>query len=244
MPKIERVNIGGDYESYSSKNFSDNFEKELSVKPNDTIIGDLNAPVTIISYDSFSCSHCSFFYSNTFSVIKQNYIDTKIAKFIHRDFSTDKASIDVSRLNSCFKEFVAKNDTTRQFSLIMTLYSFQNNWLKTDYLERVKKYFKIAGMSDEQIQSCLVIDEAAKKNYIEDGVNETRRIASILGISGTPSIFINNVKNDDKNSPEVLSRLIEDAHSNYKLSLESNVNLDVGTGDSDSQQNINEQESA
>ena len=251
VPKAERENLSNlDAATYKSTN--ENVEQELSIKQDDLVIGDVNAPVTIISYDSFSCGHCAFFYLNTFNIIKQNYIDTKIAKFVHRDFPTDKASIDVSRLNNCYKQFVAKNEYIKQFSLIISLYTFQSNWLKTDYLDNVKKYFRIAGMSDDQINECLKIDDSSQNNadvslsnnnsYIEDYVNNLRRISSVLGIIATPTIFVNNVKNDDKNSPEIISKMIEDAYNNYKISLDSDVTLDEGTGDNENQENVLQQE--
>ena len=37
----------------------------LDIAKNDFIIGDENAPITIIEYASMSCSHCADFHKNT-----------------------------------------------------------------------------------------------------------------------------------------------------------------------------------
>lgn len=212
--------------------------KELEIKPNDITEGDPSAPITIVSYDSFTCGHCAFFYTNTYKIIKQNYIDRKIIKFVHRNFATDAASIDVSHLLECYSTQIANGDVARRFAMVQSLYASQNAWIGEGYVENVSKYFKMGGMSEQQIKTCLFNDpaaqasnEASKSTYIQQKIEEIRRISSILGILGTPTIFVNGVKNEDKNSPEVLSKLIEEEYKNYKLSINNDVNLDGGTGD-------------
>ena len=37
----------------------------LDIKDNDFYIGEENAPITIIGYESMSCSHCADFHNNT-----------------------------------------------------------------------------------------------------------------------------------------------------------------------------------
>ena len=48
----------------------------LDIAEDDFMIGDENAPITIIEYASMSCSHCATFHTNTFPVNSKEYIDT------------------------------------------------------------------------------------------------------------------------------------------------------------------------
>ena len=48
----------------------------LDITENDFLIGEDNAPVTIIEYSSLSCSHCANFHNDTLSLLKNEYIDT------------------------------------------------------------------------------------------------------------------------------------------------------------------------
>ena len=48
----------------------------LEPSENDFIIGNENAPITIIEYASMSCSHCASFHNSTLNSIKSEYIDT------------------------------------------------------------------------------------------------------------------------------------------------------------------------
>ena len=46
----------------------------LDISEDDFIIGQLNAPVTIIEYASLSCSHCADFHINTLGKLKENML--------------------------------------------------------------------------------------------------------------------------------------------------------------------------
>jgi len=53
---------------------------------NDAILGDPNAPVTIIEFSDYECPFCSRFYFNTLPALKKAYINTGKVKLIFRDF--------------------------------------------------------------------------------------------------------------------------------------------------------------
>lgn len=49
-------------------------------------IGDENAPVVIVEYSDFTCPFCKRFNDDTLVLIKQNYVDEGIVRFIYKDF--------------------------------------------------------------------------------------------------------------------------------------------------------------
>jgi len=52
----------------------------------DPMLGNKNAPVTIVEFSDFECPYCGRFHSQTFPQIKQEYIDTGKVRFVYRDF--------------------------------------------------------------------------------------------------------------------------------------------------------------
>jgi len=52
----------------------------------DAVIGDANAPVTIIEFSDYQCPFCRKFWSETYPSIKSQYIDTGKVKLVFRDF--------------------------------------------------------------------------------------------------------------------------------------------------------------
>src|SRR3989344_3207671 len=52
----------------------------------DAVLGDKNAPVTIIEFSDYQCPYCRKFWTEAYSQIKEEYIDTGKVKLIFRDF--------------------------------------------------------------------------------------------------------------------------------------------------------------
>ncbi len=52
----------------------------------DAILGDKDAPVTIIEFSDYQCPFCGRFWSETLPLIKEQYIDTGKVRFVYRDF--------------------------------------------------------------------------------------------------------------------------------------------------------------
>jgi len=59
--------------------------KLVSDHRQDNGIGRQDAPVTIVEFSDYQCSHCVKFHKETFEVIKKNYIDTGKVRFVSRD---------------------------------------------------------------------------------------------------------------------------------------------------------------
>ena len=53
------------------------------------MIGDKNAPLTMVEFTDYQCPFCNQFYSTTFPELKKNYIDTGKMRFYSRDLPLD-----------------------------------------------------------------------------------------------------------------------------------------------------------
>ena len=59
---------------------------EVSVE-NDSVLGDPNAPITIVEFSDYSCPFCARHFSETLPQIKSEYIDSGMVKLVYRDFA-------------------------------------------------------------------------------------------------------------------------------------------------------------
>ena len=59
----------------------------MTLGSRDAVLGNANAPVTIIEYGDYQCPFCTRYFSQIQPVIKSQYIDTGKAKMVFRDFS-------------------------------------------------------------------------------------------------------------------------------------------------------------
>jgi protein-disulfide isomerase len=57
------------------------------IGPRDVILGDQNAPVTVVEYGDYQCPFCGIFFTQVEPTLKSQYIDTGKVKFIFRDFA-------------------------------------------------------------------------------------------------------------------------------------------------------------
>jgi protein-disulfide isomerase len=173
----------------------ENIKSELKILKSDFTLGDINAPIQIISYDSFSCHHCANFFENVFPEIDEKYIKTGKVLFIHRDFPLDIQSLTATKLMKCVlnsksEDESIENFNKKAFALILSLYQSQKDWINSDVnSESLYQLFQFAGIKKNDAQDCI------KDEELENRILEERLKASkILKITGTPTFFINGKK--------------------------------------------------
>ena len=60
------------------------------------VVGSKDAKITIIAYESLTCSHCANFHKNVYPELKKDYLDTGLAKIEFRHFPLDLSLIHIS----------------------------------------------------------------------------------------------------------------------------------------------------
>ena len=89
-------------------------------------VGNEDAKITIIAFESLTCSHCANFHTNVFPELKKEFLDTGLAKIEFRHFPLDIAAFNASKISQC------KNDGSSEIL---------NNSLPT-------KYFQLLSVSE------------------------------------------------------------------------------------------------
>ena len=165
-------------------------------------IGNNDAKITIIVYESLTCSHCANFHINVLPSLKREYIDTGIAKIEFRHFPLDVAAFNASKIAQC------KNDGKSE--ILNSLYLNQPKWIKGKTIEEVNKNLKKFLVS-ENIK--VDFNTCTTDKDIEDFVlNDRIEGAKKFKVNATPTIIINNKKFEKslnyKNLKKSLEKLI------------------------------------
>lgn len=148
----------------------------------DHVIGDANAPVTIVEYASMTCPHCARFHANVYPELKKKYIDTGKARLIFREFPLDDLATAVSALAHCA-------GPTRYFPFVATMFERQDYWASNEPLPKLLEMAKQAGFTDEQFNSCLTDQK------LVDGIHEVRKRGDeVFKVNSTPTVFVNGVR--------------------------------------------------
>ena len=82
--KLTRLDIS----QQNSQNFAIASIAE-NITDDDAVMGNSNAPVTIVEFGGLEEPFSELFWNNTFPTIKSQYIDTEKVKFVFRDFPLD-----------------------------------------------------------------------------------------------------------------------------------------------------------
>ena len=166
------------------------------------IVGNIDAKITIIAYESLTCSHCASFHKNVYPQLKEEFLDTGLAKIEFRHFPLDIAALNASKISQC------KNDGNSD--ILQSLYNNQQMWVKGSTVEEanknLQKYLKNEGFR-------IDFDSCVNNKQIEDFVlNDRIEGAKTFKVDATPTIIINNKKFEKplnyKNLKKALEKLI------------------------------------
>ena len=164
--------------------------------------GDEGANITIIAYESLTCSHCADFHKNVYPALKKDFIDRGIAKIEFRHFPLDIAAFNASKISQCNND--GKSD------LLHILFSNQKKWVKGKTAEEAAQYLN-QFLKDESIkidfEKC-VNDKAIEDYILNDRIEGVKKFE----VNATPTIIINDKKFnktlDYKNLKKYLEKLI------------------------------------
>jgi protein-disulfide isomerase len=156
-------------------------------------LGPESAKVTIIEYASASCPHCADFFTDVFTPLKKDYIDTGKVRFIMREFPHNDLGMAGFMLARC-----APQD--KYFPILDVLFATQEKWMQ-DPLNELRSIALQAGFTTEKFDACLKDEKVAK------GIMDVRNKAETLGVDSIPSIFVNGEPFDGKTFDEMKAKI-------------------------------------
>ncbi|MEO3998464.1 DsbA family protein [Mesorhizobium sp. CAU 1732] len=161
------------------------------------VLGNADAPVTIVEYASMTCGHCAAFHNNTLPEIKKNYIDTGKARLIMREFPFDP------RAEAGF--MLARCSDDKYFAMVDVLFKQQQNWAGVqDAQAALLQIARLAGFSQESFEACLT-----DSKLLADVKSVRARGEKDFGVDATPTFFINGNKYSGAMSVAEMSAVID-----------------------------------
>jgi protein-disulfide isomerase len=166
------------------------------------VSGEIDAKITIIAYESLTCSHCASFHKDIYPQLKKDFLDTGLAKIEFRHFPLDIAAFNAAKIAQC--------NYNQGLEILESLYSNQQEWVRGSSIEDVndnlKNFIEKEGFK-------INFEKCINNKNIEDFVlNDRVEGVKNFKVNATPTIIINNKKFEKslnyKNLKKILEKLI------------------------------------
>ena len=145
----------------------------------DPVLGNKNAPVTIVSFEDYQCPFCGRAFQQTYPLLKKEYIDTGKVKYVYRDFplSFHPNAQPAAEAAECA-------DEQGKF------WEFHDGLYKNQESLGLSLYTQLAsqlGLDTNKFQQC--VDSGKYRQEVQNDF----AYGSQVGVSGTPTFFINGI---------------------------------------------------
>ena len=149
------------------------------------ILGDRNAPLTLIEFGDYQCTFCNKFFHETVESILINYVETGKVKILFKDFIVVDGAIGGNDSMNAANAAHCANDQGMFWQFHSTLY---NNWAGegTGWVssEQLNKFANTLELDMDEFSNC--VSELKWKKL----VNASHDDAVALGVTATPTFFV------------------------------------------------------
>jgi protein-disulfide isomerase len=169
-----------------------------AAEPQERILGNPDAPVTIIEYASLTCPHCAQFHTEVLPELKERYIAPGKVRLIYRDFPLDQTALAAAALAHCAAP-------ERYFSMLDVLFETQSNWARAgDPIAALKRLGKLGGLTEQEMDACFANQE------LTDGILRQRLDGqNQYDIGSTPTFIIDGKAYSGSRDVEEFGELID-----------------------------------
>lgn len=164
------------------------------------ILGDPDAPITIIEYSSLTCPHCASFHQDTLPQLKKEWIEPGKARLVYRHYPLDRLALAAALMTNCF-------EGKRFFGVVDMLFSQQQQWTRAEQPgEALAKIGAQAGMDRQTFEQC-VTDQQEAEHILQ--VQKAGRDEA--EVESTPTFVIDGEKLTGARPYEEFEQALEDA---------------------------------
>jgi len=122
------------------------------VQPLDMPLGNVEAPVVVIEYSSFTCPHCAAYNAGPYQQLKANFIDTGRILYLKREVYFDRYGLWAGMVARCA-------GAERYHAMTALIYEQQRTWAASNdpatVADNLRRLGRQAGMENAQIDACL-----------------------------------------------------------------------------------------
>lgn len=165
---------------------SDNDSKPLTssrlIEGGSPVLGDSNAPITVLEWGDYQCTFCYKFHQNTLDMIVEEHVRTGKVKMVFRDFPLNGPdSILAAEASYCADE----QEKYWQYhdELYKNWGGERTGWITRESLDR---FADTVNLNLDEFNKCI------DSHKYQDKVNANYEFGKDIGIDATPSFLVFN----------------------------------------------------
>ncbi len=189
---------------------------------NDMVLGDRNAPVTLIEYASVTCGACYQFHRDVVPTIRERFVEPGHVKFVFREFPTPPQDVAVAGFA------VARcAGPDKYFDVIDDLFDSQPGIIEAARIGAVRAALE-AVAARHGIEGSEAFEACINNREIRQAIADTVLTGEEFGVTATPTLILQG----EKLEPSIRSRTAEGLSAMIEAELAGlGIILDEGTGE-------------
>ncbi len=142
-------------------------------------MGEETAPVTLVEVSDFGCVHCQAFHNDTATALKEEHLDTGDIRWVVLPYALSPSTVPAAASGLC------ANEQGQYFDYTNTLYTIEPPATRLS-ADGFRQAAETAGLDMDEFISCM------DDGRFLDIVGENRERAASVGVTGTPTFFLND----------------------------------------------------
>ncbi|UCC91726.1 MAG: DsbA family protein [Candidatus Aenigmatarchaeota archaeon] len=145
------------------------------------VLGQEDAPVTFSVFGDYKCSYTKQLFEEVLPQLKESYIDTGKVKLVYKHLVAHEESKIAAEASLC------AHDQGKFWPFVSIILENTEEWSQGGNIT-FDKYANELGLDENAFSDCL--DQHSHRIHVEKDYDEGKE----LGVSGTPTFFINGMK--------------------------------------------------
>ncbi|MFY9676289.1 MAG: thioredoxin domain-containing protein [Terriglobales bacterium] len=204
--------ITGEVLPFGAKPYEEAREKLAKGQLNGPAKGPVNAPVTIVEFSDMQCPHCQKAAPEIDSLLAQE----PDVRFIFQNFPLPMHNW--AEKGAAYVDCVGRASNEAVWKFIDKAFEDQNNITQANADEKLKAIATAAGVNGDEMAAC------AAKPETQSRVEASVALGKSVGVTGTPTLFINGRSVGATAPLETLKKIVDFAISQEKGTPEKREN--------------------
>ena len=204
--------ITGEVLPFGAKPYEEAREKLAKGQLNGPAKGPVSAPVTIVEFSDMQCPHCQKAAPEIDSLLAQE----PDVRFIFQNFPLPMHNW--AEKGAAYVDCVGRASNEAVWKFIDKAFEDQNNITQANADEKLKAIATAAGVNDDEMAAC------AAKPETQSRVEASIALGKSVGVTGTPTLFINGRSVGATAPLETLKKIVDFAISQEKGTPEKREN--------------------